>query len=68
MKNLPGGRGFKPKREGAADPLGPNSEIGRKLKEYYNGLVVTDVPDRFEELLSQLAAAESGKHPSEKGD
>ncbi len=65
MKNIPGGRGFKPKREGSADPLGPNSEIGRKLKEYYNDLVAPEVPDRFEELLSRLAAAEQEKLPAD---
>ena len=43
----------------AKDPLGPNSEIGRKLKQYYDGLVSEDVPDRFANLLSELEAAES---------
>lgn len=37
-----------------ADPLGPNSEIGRKLKQYYDDLVSEAVPDRFEDLLKQL--------------
>lgn len=44
----------------AGDPLGPNSEIGRKLKQYYNDLVADEVPDRFSQLLSQLEKAESG--------
>ena len=45
-----------------ANPLGVNSEIGRKLKQYYEGLVSDDVPDRFAQLLSQLETAErSGK-------
>lgn len=68
MKNIPGGRGFKPKRDGSADPLGPNSEIGRKLKEYYNDLVAPEVPDRFEALLSRLAAAEQEKRPAESAE
>lgn len=46
----------KPRRD---DPLGANSEIGRKLREYYDGLVTPDVPDRFTDLLSQLETAES---------
>ncbi len=47
------------RQAGAGDPLGPNSEIGRKLKQYYDDLVCEDVPDRFAELLAQLEKAES---------
>lgn len=60
----PGGRKNQGKR---SDPLGPNSEIGRKLKQYYDDLVSDDVPDRFADLLRQLeerevpAAAQDGK-------
>ena len=43
------------------DPLGPNSEIGRKLKQYYSALVTDDVPERFEQLLSKLESVESGQ-------
>ena len=39
------------------DPLGTNSEIGRKLKQYYDELVSDQVPDRFADLLSQLEGA-----------
>lgn len=46
----------KPRRD---DPLGTNSEIGRKLREYYDGLMSPEVPDRFTDLLSQLETAES---------
>ncbi|AZO11244.1 MULTISPECIES: NepR family anti-sigma factor [unclassified Mesorhizobium] len=46
------------------DPLGPNSEIGRKLKQYYDELVSDHVPDRFAQLLSQLEKAE----PAQKKD
>ena len=46
----------KPRRD---DPLGANSEIGRKLREYYDGLMTPEVPDRFMDLLSQLETAES---------
>lgn len=41
-----------------ADPLGANSEIGRKLKQYYDNLVSEDIPDRFADLLSKLEHAE----------
>ncbi len=41
-----------------ADPLGANSEIGRKLKQYYDDLVSEDIPDRFADLLSKLEQAE----------
>ena len=47
------------KRSNGTDPLGPNSEIGRKLKQYYDGLVSEDVPDRFAELLEQLEEREN---------
>lgn len=39
-----------------ADPLGPNTEIGRKLKQYYDDLVSDEIPDRFASLLAQLDA------------
>ena len=42
----------------SAQLLGPNSEIGRKLKQYYDELVSDDVPDRFANLLSELEQAE----------
>ena len=46
------------RRNGSADVLGANSEIGRKLKQYYDDLVSDEVPDRFAELLSKLEQAE----------
>jgi len=50
------------RQRAGGDPLGPNSEIGRKLKQYYDELVSDDVPDRFAQLLAQLEKAEpSGK-------
>lgn len=45
-------------RRASADPLGANSEIGRKLKQYYDDLVSDDVPDRFAQLLMQLEQAD----------
>jgi len=38
----------------SAELLGPNTEIGRKLRQYYDGLVAEEVPDRFAALLQQL--------------
>jgi hypothetical protein len=39
--------------------LGPNAEIGRRLKQYYESLVTEEVPDRFAQLLSQLEKVET---------
>jgi hypothetical protein len=49
------------KASGRVDPLGTNSEIGRKLRQYYDELVSDDVPDRFAQLLSQLEGAETSR-------
>ena len=51
-------------RNGDGNPLGANSEIARKLKQYYDELVSDHVPDRFAQLLSQLEQAE----PAQKKD
>ncbi|HHZ08690.1 MAG TPA: hypothetical protein GX405_07930 [Rhizobiales bacterium] len=56
-----GGRGAKRTRTGGTNALGTNSEIGRKLKQYYDTLVSEEVPERFAELLSQLEKAESNQ-------
>lgn len=56
----------KAKRQGHGDPLGSNSEIGRKLKQYYDDLVSDDVPDRFSELLSQLEEKERSSQSAGK--
>jgi hypothetical protein len=47
------------RRNGASEALGPNSEIGRKLKQYYDDLVSDEVPDRFSQLLKQLEQTET---------
>jgi hypothetical protein len=52
------------RRKGSGDLLGPNSEIGRKLRQYYDDLVSEDVPDRFAQLLAQLEQAK----PASKKD
>jgi hypothetical protein len=45
-------------KNSSAELLGSNSEIGRKLKQYYDELVSNDVPDRFANLLAELEQAE----------
>ena len=50
--------GGNPRHRSPGDPLGANSEIGRKLKQYYDDLVSDEVPDRFAQLLAQLEQAE----------
>lgn len=50
----PNTRGSLTRRGKDEDPLGPNSEIGRKLRQYYDDLVTEDIPDRFSDLLNQL--------------
>lgn len=56
-----GTKGSAPRSGTLADPLGVNSEIGRKLKQYYDDLVAEEVPDRFAELLNKLDKTESPK-------
>jgi hypothetical protein len=51
----------KKKRARGTSALGPNAEIGRKLKQYYESLVAEEVPDRFAQLLSQLENVETRK-------
>jgi hypothetical protein len=49
------------RRGNGADPMGANSEIGRKLKQYYEEIVSEEIPDRFSLLLSQLEKAEASQ-------
>ncbi|MDN2565395.1 NepR family anti-sigma factor [Aquibium sp. A9E412] len=55
-----------PKGNGKNDPLGTNTEIGRKLRQYYDELMADDVPDRFTELLKQLEQKESDRSGTER--
>lgn len=59
-ENAAAARG-EPRRHNGADPMGVNSEIGRKLKQYYDGLVAEEIPDRFSQLLAQLEKAETSQ-------
>ena len=38
--------------------LGVNTEIGRRLKQYYDEILSEAVPERFDQLLRQLEQAE----------
>lgn len=53
-------------RNGEGDPLGANSEIGRKLRQYYEDLVSEEIPDRFAELLGQLERQDRDKSTGEE--
>jgi len=64
--NKGAGRRSMGKRTGPDGVLGSNSEIGRKLKQYYDELVSDEIPDRFMQLLSQLEQKEASKSATEK--
>ncbi len=67
MSAATGGHG---KAGNRTDTLGPNTEIGRKLKQYYDELVSDDVPDRFADLLRQLEDREEpsvSREPEREG-
>jgi hypothetical protein len=51
------------RRASGSEILGPNSEIGRKLRQYYDEIAADEIPERFADLLSRLEHAEtpSGK-------
>lgn len=51
--------GGKAPRQGADGALGANTEIARKLGDYFRGLESEQVPDRLMELLNKLDEAET---------
>lgn len=53
------------KSNSGMDPLGANSEIARKLRQYYEELICDDVPERFSQLLEQLEREEQPQSGSE---
>lgn len=55
------------KSNSTPDPLGPNSEIARKLRQYYEELVSDDVPERFSHLLEQLEREEQPQSGTKEG-
>lgn len=66
--NIAAATGGRKKPGKGGDPLGPNTEIGRKLKQYYDGLVTQEVPERFADLLRQLEAREDGATVAKSGE
>ena len=51
--------GMRGKSADAGGDLGVHSQIGRKLKQYYDDLVSDEVPDKFMELLTRLDKGEA---------
>lgn len=47
-----------PRRRRAEDGLGPNSDIGAKLRAFYGAVQDQPIPDKFLELLEKLDQAE----------
>lgn len=47
-----------PRRRRPEDGLGPNSDIGAKLRAFYGAVQDQPIPDKFLELLEQLDEAE----------
>ncbi|MBB2973566.1 MULTISPECIES: NepR family anti-sigma factor [Phyllobacteriaceae] len=45
-------------RSSRRDELGPNSEIGSKLRALYSSIQEETIPDRFLDLLERLDQAE----------
>jgi len=68
MTNQQGGppQGPKSRRNGSEKTLGTNSEIGRKLGEYFKGMEAEPVPDTFLDLISRLDQVERGRKDSSK--
>jgi hypothetical protein len=60
-KDQQGAPGARPRRNAPSELLGANTEIGRKLRQYYDELVSDEVPDRFAQLLSDLEQAASAQ-------
>lgn len=58
------GRG-KHRVAGAVDP---NSQISRKLREFYEGVQEESIPDRFLDLLEKLDEAEKSVDSAGKND
>ncbi|MEO3389266.1 NepR family anti-sigma factor [Mesorhizobium sp. CAU 1741] len=66
--NTQAATGGQRKSASRSEPLGVNTEIGRKLKQYYDELVSEDVPDKFADLLKQLEDRETPSSTSNEGN
>ncbi len=49
------------------DGLGPNTDIGAKLRAFYGSVQDQPIPDKFLDLLEKLDQAEQ-QTPAQKGD
>ncbi len=47
--------------QASRDIIGANSEIGRKLRQFYDEIASEDVPDRFAQLLDRLDKSETSR-------
>ena len=45
-------------RSGGPQPVDPNEQISRKLRQFYDGVREQEIPDRFLDLLEMLDEAE----------
>lgn len=50
------------RKQASQEIIGANSEIGRKLRQFYDEIASESVPDRFAQLLDQLDKAETSRN------
>jgi len=55
-----------PRSRGTVAGLGPNSDIGAKLRVFYGAVQDQPIPDKFLDLLERLDQVE--QTPKRKGD
>jgi hypothetical protein len=52
----------RPRRSGSGDGLGPNSDIGAKLRALYMSVQEEGIPEKFLDLLERLDRAEQNSN------
>jgi hypothetical protein len=57
-----------PRPRRSEDGLGPNSDIGAKLRAYYGTVQEEPIPDKFLDLLEKLDQAEQRPAAPPKGN
>ena len=57
-----------PRPRRAEDGLGPNSDIGAKLRAYYGTVQEEPIPEKFLDLLEKLDQAEQKPASADKGE
>lgn len=50
------------------EALGPNTDIGAKLRAFYGSVQDQPIPDKFLDLLEKLDQAEQRSAPAEKSE